>query len=190
MIDSGNGTYFFLIPLMTGFASHLASAFTAAYSERLGKKAGSFVTIILRDVTGIPLWAAGFLLSVKASSDLLMIGSRALKVSGWILIAAGGILILAALFSIRVKAAAPSADDKLVRTGVYSAIRHPIHTGTALEFAGLFILWPTLEVGISAAVGFFWIYTQSIFEERDLCRRIKGYREYADKTPRFIPHIR
>lgn len=189
MDESISTSYLFIIPLVLGFVSHCFSSFTSYYSDRWGKKIGTFLTIILRDVTGIPLWAIGFLLSIQESGDLLFITGKTIRLAGWIVIAAGGLVILAALFSIRIKAAAPSRDDKLVDTGIYSVIRHPIHTGTGLEFIGLFILWPAINVAVSMITGLLWIYIQSVLEERDLRRRMPGYEEYAGKTPRFFPNL-
>lgn len=179
--------YWFLIPLIFGFASNLASAFTKAYSEKWGKTSGTIFTIILRDFTGIPVWAIGFGLAISESSALLYETSRIIKIFGWLIISAGAIIIVIALLSIRIKAAAPKTGDTLVKNGIYSMVRHPIHSGTFLEFAGLFILWPSSQVGIAAAIGIIWIFLQTRFEEHDLKDRIPGYEEYMKQVPRFIP---
>src|SRR4030043_229723 len=93
------------------------------------------------------------------------------------------------LVSIRSKAAAPSTEDTLVNKGIYSMIRHPIHSGTFLEFAGILILWPSLQVSIACAVGVLWIILQSRFEEKDLIKRIPEYRDYMNQVPRFFPSL-
>lgn len=179
--------YYFLIPLILGFCSNLASAFTFRYSERWGSRKGTFITILLRDVFGIPLWAIGFLLAIKEGERLIFDPSGLLETIGWIFLISGGIVILAALFTIRRNAAAPATGDKLVKTGLYSVVRHPIHCGTFLEFAGLFLLWPSLTVGIASLTGTVWIYFQSKFEEMDLQKRIPGYSDYKKSTPAFLP---
>ena len=180
---------FFLIPLILGFTSNLASAFTTKYSEKWGKRTGTFVTIILRDVLGIPVWAIGFVLAIKEPSALLYKASLLSQITGWLLISLGCIIIIIALVSLRMKAAAPSTQDNLINTGIYSMIRHPIHDGTFLEFAGLFILWPSLNVGIAVVLGILWIYFQSRFEEKDLIIRIPEYQNYMKQVPRFFPDI-
>jgi protein-S-isoprenylcysteine O-methyltransferase Ste14 len=182
--------YFFLIPLIIGFVSNLASAFTTTYSEKWGKQTGSFVTIILRDILGIPVWAIGFVLAIKESSGVLYQSTFLTQITGWLIITAGAIIIIVALISIRVKAAAPSTGDSLVKSGVYSFVRHPIHCGTFFEFAGLLILWPSSEVGIAVLLGIIWILLQSRFEEKDLIRRIPDYKKYMEDVPRFFPKIR
>ena len=189
MKDPASATYWFLVPLIAGFCSHLASACTSAFSRKWGNRIGTFISIILRDVTGIPLWAFGFFLAVKESSDLIFQPGIFLRITGWGLIFLGGLVIIIALASIRIKAAAPKNDDTLVRDGIYSVIRHPIHAGSGIEFTGVFLLWPTLKVAIALALGFIWIMVQSRLEEKDLQKRIPGYKEYAGRLPRFFPGL-
>ena len=179
--------YYFLILLIFGFISNLASTSTAKFSEKWGKQTGTLVTIILRDILGIPVWAIGFVLAIRESSEMLYHSSFLSQVIGWVIITFGAIIIITALVSIRTKAAAPSTNDTFVKTGIYSMVRHPIHSGTFLEFIGLFILWPSLTVGIAVLLGFIWIHLQSRFEEKDLIKRIPEYKDYMIKIPRFIP---
>jgi protein-S-isoprenylcysteine O-methyltransferase Ste14 len=54
----------------------------------------------------------------------------------------------------------------------------------------LFILWPSLQVGIAFIAGVIWLFLQTIFEERDLKNRIPEYREYMKQVPRFMPFPR
>ena len=179
--------YLYLIPLLAGFISNLASAFTTTYSEKWGIKTGTFVTIILRDVLGIPVWAIGFVMAIREPAVFLYSSSLLSQVAGWLIISAGCVIIVIALISLKIKAAAPSTKDKLIKTGIYSRVRHPIHIGTAMEFAGLFILWPSLKVAIAVILGFVWIILQSRFEEQDLVKRIPEYREYMSVVPGFFP---
>lgn len=182
--------YWFLIPLIVGFISNAASAFTTLYSEKWGKTKGTLLTIILRDITGIPVWAIGFILAIRESAEFLYRNSLLNLIAGWIIILTGAVIIVIALVSIRIKAAAPSTEDTLIKKGIYSVIRHPIHSGTFLEFAGLFILRPSLQTGIACVLGFVWIFVQTKFEEQDLIKRIPEYRDYMKQVPRFFPSIK
>ena len=179
--------YYFLIPLLIGFCSNLASTLTYKYSEKWGSRTGTFVTILLRDIFGIPVWAMGFLFAIKDSGDLLFNQTTILRIIGWVVVIGGGLIVIIALSSIRKKAAAPTTGDNLVQTGLYSIVRHPIHCGTFLEFAGLFILWPAITVGVASIIGTLWLILQSGFEEIDLQKRIPGYAEYKKGTPAFFP---
>jgi len=181
--------YWFLIPLISGFISNVASALTTFYSEKWGKARGRIITIVLRDITGIPVWAFGFVLAISESEVLLFGISLLLQVTGWLMISIGAVIIIIALFSIGIKAAAPSTEDTIVNKGIYSVVRNPIHTGTFLEFTGIFLLHPTLEAGLASVLGWVWIYIQTRFEEKDLLRRIPGYREYMVQIPRFFPYL-
>jgi protein-S-isoprenylcysteine O-methyltransferase Ste14 len=179
--------YLFLIPLLAGFIFNLASSFTTTYSEKWGIRTGTFVTIILRDVIGIPVWAIGFVTAIQEPAVILYRSSLLSQAAGWLIISAGCVIIVIALISLKIKAAAPSIKDMLIKTGIYSRVRHPIHIGTAMEFAGLLILWPSLKVAIATILGFIWIILQSRFEEKDLIKRMPEYHDYMNKVPGFFP---
>jgi protein-S-isoprenylcysteine O-methyltransferase Ste14 len=181
--------YWFLLFLIPGFISNLASAFTTTFSEKWGRKTGTALTIVLRDIMGIPVWAIGLVLAIRESSEWLYEVALPVQIIGWSVISIGAVVIIIALISIRIKAAAPSTGDSLVRKGIYSMVRHPIHSGTFLEFAGLFILKPSLQVGIACVIGVLWILLQSRFEEKDLIKRIPEYKDYMIQVPRFFPYL-
>jgi protein-S-isoprenylcysteine O-methyltransferase Ste14 len=180
----------FLFPLLFGFSCHLASAFTTAFSCRWGERGGSLITLVLRNFLGIPVWAIGFGMAIHVSSPFLLGPKMALKILGWFLIAVGGVIILIALFVIRWRAASPSTQDRLVQSGLYAHVRHPIHSGTFLEFLGVFCLKPTYAVAVACVLGFFWVWLQTRAEEYDLLQRLPKYQEYMNRIPRFFPRLR
>jgi protein-S-isoprenylcysteine O-methyltransferase Ste14 len=182
--------YLFLIPLIIGFTFNCASALTTFYSRRWGERRGALATVILRDILGIPVWAIGFALAARAESALIFAKTAITNAAGIILIVVGSAIIIYALVTIRSKAAAPSLKDGLVRTGAYARVRHPIHSGTFLEFAGLFLLRPTVPVAVACILGTIWIFVQSSLEESDLVQRIPAYRGYMKDVPRFLPRRR
>jgi protein-S-isoprenylcysteine O-methyltransferase Ste14 len=179
----------FLIPLLLGFTFNLASAFTAAFSRRYGDRIGSIITVILRDVLGIPVWVIGLGIAFHAPSPPLFASVTATELIGVLLIAVGGAIILVALVAIRWRAAAPSTRDTLVQNGLYAHVRHPIHTGTFFEFVGLFLIRPTQTVALACALGIAWALIQTWVEEFDLRQRLPGYREYMSRVPRFLPRL-
>ena len=91
------------------------------------------------------------------------------------------------MLQLRIKAAAPTTKDTLIRSGIYSLVRHPIHIGTALEFIALFIIWPSVNLAVAVISGLIWLVLQSSFEENDLLRRIPDYKEYMKEVPGFFP---
>jgi protein-S-isoprenylcysteine O-methyltransferase Ste14 len=179
--------YWFLVPLISGFISNVASSFTTFYSDKWGKTRGRIFTVVLRDITGIPVWASGFVLAIRESEVFVFGISLSAQVTGWLMILAGAVVIVIALASIGIKAAAPSTEDTLVNKGIYSVIRNPIHSGTFLEFTGIFFLHPSFNTGLAFLLGCLWIFCQTKFEEKDLIRRIPEYSEYMKQVPRFFP---
>jgi protein-S-isoprenylcysteine O-methyltransferase Ste14 len=181
--------YLFLLPLLIGFACNLASAFTGAYSRKWGGRTVSLLTILVREVLGIPIWGSGFALAAVAASPPFLSPAHALCIPGWFLIAAGAAVIIAALAVLRRRSFAPTADDALADRGIYARVRHPIHSGTLLEFLGLVLVRPNLAMVLACGLGAIWVWLQTRFEERDLLRRIPGYREYMNRVPRFFPRL-
>ena len=181
--------FLFLIPLVLGFSFNLASAFTTVFSCRWGERGGSIITIVLRDVLGIPVWAIGFCLAALTPSPVLFAPVVATHVLGWLLVGIGGLIILAALVTIRARAAMPSTVDALAQDGLYAHVRHPIHSGTLLEFFGLFIIKPTQVIALACALGIIWVLIQTRLEEQDLLQRLPAYREYMQCVPRFVPRF-
>jgi protein-S-isoprenylcysteine O-methyltransferase Ste14 len=180
----------FLLPLLFGFACNLASSFTTVFARRWGARLGGWVGVALRDVLGIPVWTLGFALAVKAPAPWLLVPGLITRWVGWALATAGGVIILLALATLRGRAARPSIHDPLAQTGVYAWVRHPIHAGTLLEFAGLGLLCPTGPVALACGLGVLWVLGQTWLEERDLLQRLPDYRAYRRRVPCFLPRLR
>lgn len=182
--------YAFLIPLLIGFLFNSASAFTSAYSRRWGERGGRLATLLLRNVAGIPLWVVGLGLAIRTPSPSLFRSGFAVGILGWLLVAVGSLVIVAALLALRWRAAAPSLGDSLVEQGPYAHVRHPIYSGMLLEFAGLVLVVPTRAVALACLLGVAWTLIQARLEELDLLERMPIYREYMQRVPRFIPRFR
>jgi protein-S-isoprenylcysteine O-methyltransferase Ste14 len=179
--------FLFLVPITIGFICNLASAFTSVFSAKWGERIGTLVTVLLRDVFGIPVWGLGFAAAALTASPLLFTPMLWSTIAGGLLVAAGALVIVIALATIRTRAAAPTARDALAETGIYGRVRHPIHTGTILEFLGILLVMPSNTVAMACVLGLVWVLLQTRFEEWDLLRRIPGYRSYMECVPRFVP---
>jgi protein-S-isoprenylcysteine O-methyltransferase Ste14 len=175
--------------MVVGFLFNWVSAFTAVFSHRLGECWGSRLSFIFRNILGIPVWAFGIALAIRTRSSRWFTPDPVFKVLGWVLISSGCGIILLGLNAIRWRAAMPSIRDELVQDGIYAHIRHPIHAGTFLEMAGLWVLFPTRAVTLACGLWLIWVFIQTRLEEIDLVQRIRGYREYMDRIPRFLPHF-
>ncbi len=86
---------------------------------------------------------------------------------------------------------AVSADQKVVQTGPYRFIRHPAYSGTFLTMLGVGLAmtnWASL-VALLLCVFSGHMYRVSV-EEKALSQTIgQPYREYMQRTKRFIPWV-
>jgi protein-S-isoprenylcysteine O-methyltransferase Ste14 len=84
-----------------------------------------------------------------------------------------------------------AADQVVVRSGPYAAIRHPAYTGNLLIYAGIGLLlanWASLAVLV--VVPLLGLMPRIAVEESLLRARFGGpYRQYAGETARLIPHL-
>jgi len=82
----------------------------------------------------------------------------------------------------------PKEIKKLITTGIYSKIRHPIYLGRMFINLGFLIIFPILPM---AFVSIFFIviwYLMAFYEERILIKKFgKNYKKYKKKVPMFIP---
>jgi protein-S-isoprenylcysteine O-methyltransferase Ste14 len=76
-----------------------------------------------------------------------------------------------------------SETEKLVNTGVYSKIRHPLYFGMMLAYIGFPIAFGCMMTLASAAVWGSFAFTWKTWEEKELVRRFgNDYIEYKKKT--------
>jgi protein-S-isoprenylcysteine O-methyltransferase Ste14 len=181
--------YAFIILLLLGFALAGASACTAAYSRLWGERGGQFVTSLLRNILGIPLWCIGFVLAWIRPASFLLTPRPLTLVLGWLLIASGAVPAIWGHLQLGWRTHMPSVRDTLVYHGLYAHARHPIYAGMLLVFAGVALLRPTLPVVLACALGCLWLIVQAKLEEVDLLQRLPAYREYMAQVPRFVPRL-
>jgi len=79
---------------------------------------------------------------------------------------------------------------RVIDTGPYKLIRHPVITSFFGIAAGLFLINPALTT--LAALGYtIWDFTRAARQEEELlARSLPGYTDYARRTPRFLPRLR
>jgi protein-S-isoprenylcysteine O-methyltransferase Ste14 len=72
--------------------------------------------------------------------------------------------------------------------GLYAVIRHPQYVALALSALGLAIMWPRFLTLVLLAVMLFLYYVLAKDEERRMLARFgDSYREYMERTGRFLP---
>jgi protein-S-isoprenylcysteine O-methyltransferase Ste14 len=83
----------------------------------------------------------------------------------------------------------PRATARLVTTGPYAYVRHPMYTAVMLASLALAAGWntPLHWIALVALVVVLWV--KAAREERLLAARFPGYAAYAARTPRFLPSL-
>ena len=80
-------------------------------------------------------------------------------------------------------------EHKVIDTGPYRIIRHPVITSFFGIATGLFLINPALTT-LAALIYTIWDFTRAAKQEEDLLTKtLSGYAEYARRTPRFLPRV-
>lgn len=116
----------------------------------------------------------------------------AISVPGFILLGVGGILFLAGIVTLGrslTPLPVPAKDVRLITSGVFGLVRHPIYSGLIFAAFG----WATasndwLRLLLSVAV-FLFFNAKASFEEKVLTERFPEYPSYARETKRFVPWV-
>ena len=113
--------------------------------------------------------------------------------SFWLLIAAGVVLGAYTLahnrignFNIRPQ---PKATAKLITSGPYALIRHPMYSALLLGAAAFVIAEGSyLKIGLWLALAMV-LLIKSRLEERLMAQRFSEYADYRANTKRFVPFV-
>jgi protein-S-isoprenylcysteine O-methyltransferase Ste14 len=81
-------------------------------------------------------------------------------------------------------------EHRLVDTGPYAYMRHPLFTAYFMFVTGLLLINPALPT-LLVAVYTFWDFGGAAKEEEELLgEKLPGYDRYMERTPRFVPRPR
>jgi protein-S-isoprenylcysteine O-methyltransferase Ste14 len=82
----------------------------------------------------------------------------------------------------------PQEIRKLVTSGIYSKMRHPVYLGRMLMNLGFLIIFPIVPMLIVAIVFVIVWYLMALHEEMFLMKKFgRNYKKYREKVPMFIP---
>jgi protein-S-isoprenylcysteine O-methyltransferase Ste14 len=99
----------------------------------------------------------------------------------------GGFTLLSAAWRVLYKA---QQSGTLAITGPYARIRHPQYVGFILIMLGFLVQWPTILTLAMFPILTIMYWRLSLHEEREVEAELGDvYREYAARTPRFIPRL-
>jgi protein-S-isoprenylcysteine O-methyltransferase Ste14 len=80
-------------------------------------------------------------------------------------------------------------EHKVVNTGPYALMRHPVITSFFGISMGLFLINPALTT-LAALLYTIWDFARAARQEEDLLTQtLPGYADYARRTPRFLPRV-
>jgi protein-S-isoprenylcysteine O-methyltransferase Ste14 len=80
-------------------------------------------------------------------------------------------------------------EHKVIDTGPYNLMRHPVITSFFGIATGLFLINPALTT-FAALLYTIWDFRRAAQQEEDLLTKtLPGYAEYAHRTPRFLPRL-
>jgi protein-S-isoprenylcysteine O-methyltransferase len=81
-------------------------------------------------------------------------------------------------------------EHKVINTGPYQLMRHPVITSFFGIATGMFLINPALTT-FAALIYTIWDFRRAAKQEEDLLTKtLPGYAEYAHRTPRFLPRVR
>ncbi len=81
-------------------------------------------------------------------------------------------------------------NHKVIDSGPYKLMRHPVITSFFGIAAGLFLINPAVTT-LAAFAYTIWDFTRAAKQEEDLlAKSLPGYADYASRTPRFLPRLR
>lgn len=83
----------------------------------------------------------------------------------------------------------PKERARLVETGVFSVVRHPIYAGLSLLALGWSTLWLSLLALVATVVLFIFLDAKARREERWLMEKFDGYARYRTRVRKFIPFV-
>lgn len=134
----------------------------------------------------IPLDVFRFHLAPKPSEVVSFFGF-ALYVAGWWIIT---LAMKVNPFAVPVVRLQQERHQRVIDTGVYAAVRHPMYAGFVPMVVGPALWLQSYIAALLAIVPIAVLAVRSVFEERFLLRKLKGYEAYTEKVRyRLIPFV-
>jgi protein-S-isoprenylcysteine O-methyltransferase Ste14 len=80
--------------------------------------------------------------------------------------------------------------QKVIDTGPYAIVRHPLYLGGVILFTGIPLALGSFWALIPTAVGTLVLVVRTVLEDRTLREELEGYKEYAGRVRyRLIPGV-
>ncbi|MEK9574790.1 MAG: isoprenylcysteine carboxylmethyltransferase family protein [Gammaproteobacteria bacterium] len=119
--------------------------------------------------------------------------ASAFNTLSWVLILLSVVIGLKAVFDMKISnlniLPELKKEHNLVKSGIYSLIRHPMYTAVMLFCLALALSrFDAISLGVFAILCID-LYFKSKKEESYLLDRFQSYQEYRSKTSRFLPFL-
>ncbi|WP_439558361.1 methyltransferase family protein [Dyadobacter sp.] len=145
-----------------------------------------------KDILFVAAQLVLFGLYAIAPSIILFPVNRALKFAGILTSTSGVVIILVSIFQIRRSLTpfpSPVKSGKLITTGLYGYIRHPIYSGIILAAAGYGVQAGDISKIAITLLLILLFYFKSQYEEKMLMAFYNDYKQYRSHTYRFFPFL-
>jgi protein-S-isoprenylcysteine O-methyltransferase Ste14 len=144
---------------------------------------GQLALLALLVVVSLPqlptLWPAGGFGWARLAA-----GSAAIAIGGW-----SAVRGLTDLGESLTPMPRPRADGRLIESGIYARLRHPIYAGLMLASIGWSVLTASLPAFLVALLLAAFLDAKARREEAWLLDRYPGYWDYRRRSKRFVPGI-
>lgn len=131
---------------------------------------------------GLTLGNLLLLLDRSAASPLVDIAST-------ILLLVGNYLCVVVLLHLGRSISIMAEARRLVTSGPYSVIRHPLYLAEQVAIVGIFLQFMSWPAALVLVVHFAFQVRRMLNEEQVLTATFPEYREYAQRTARLIPGV-
>lgn len=114
-----------------------------------------------------------------------------LEYVGWAVWSVGIILLALSIRALRSRGGAQEGrsyveTERLIETGVYALVRHPLYLGWMLMYPALLLFEPNWMQAILAVLGTTCVHLFTVQEERRLIDKFgESYKDYMQAVPRF-----
>lgn len=131
---------------------------------------------------GLTLGNLLLLLDRSAASPIIDLFSTSLLI-------AGNYLCVVVLLHLGRSISIMAEARRLVTSGPYRVIRHPLYLAEEIATVGIFLQFLSWQAALVLVVHFIFQIRRMLNEERVLAETFPEYRNYANRTARFIPGV-
>jgi protein-S-isoprenylcysteine O-methyltransferase Ste14 len=170
-------------------ATVLATIFIVLFSWFVSLKQGryhgiyrffSFESITIMIILNIPVWFKDPFSPLQIISWIFLFGCIPVAIGAFMFLISMG----------KPKGTEFEATTKIVATGMYKYIRHPMYCSLLLFGFGVFFKHVNTVTIILVVANTVALYLTALVEQGEMTKRFgKKYKEYMKKTKMFIPYI-